>query len=69
MSEILHKPASEYTWVELGPIPGVPGWHIQSKPTSYPFPTENAAIKFAINARLEYPGREVVVVTTDGERL
>ena len=42
-----HKPDSEYARVELGPAPELPAWHIQSKPTSYQFPTNAAALKFA----------------------
>lgn len=63
--EIKHGPASEYAWVELGPIPGLPGWHIQSKPTSYPFPTNSAALQFAASHRME--GRRIEVYMKEGE--
>jgi hypothetical protein len=55
-----HKPDSEYFWVELGPIPGYPDWHEQSKVSRYPFPTASAAAIFA-EAHM-YPGRRVQVL-------
>ena len=48
--------------VELGPIPDLPAWHEQSKPISYPFPTEAAAEGFAATHRSLEPDREVTVV-------
>lgn len=56
--EIKHGPDSTYFWVELGPIPGYPDWHIQSEAIRYPFPTAEAAERFA--AAHQSPGREVV---------
>lgn len=61
--DIEHRPDSEYAWVDLGPIPGYPSWHIQSDWNSYPFPTNAAAQKFAAAHRL--PGREVAVRTKE----
>jgi len=57
-----HKPDSEYAWVHLGPIAGLPSWHQQSQPSAYPFPTNAAAALFASTHRELYPGREVEVV-------
>lgn len=59
--EITHKPDSEYAWVLLGPIPGLPEWHIQGKPTSYPFPTNEAALRFAAGCRELVAERKVEV--------
>lgn len=58
----------DYHWVRLGPIPDLPGWHLQSQETQYPFPTENAAFRFAEGAKAAEPRRRVMVVTADGER-
>lgn len=58
----------DYVWVVLGPIPDIPLWHIQSEETSYPFPTEQAAFRFAEGAKAETPGRKVTVITTDGNK-
>jgi hypothetical protein len=65
--DIVHRPDSEYFWVELGPIPGYPEWHVQSEVTRYPFPTLAAANLFASNHRRLWPGREIEV--TDGQRV
>lgn len=53
--------STEYWFVELGPIPGYPDWHVQSKTTSYPFPTAAAAERFADSHARMWPGREVEV--------
>ena len=67
--DIEHKPDSEYLWVELGVIPELPPWHLQATSSSrYPFPTEQAAFRFANNVKAEYPNRDVAVLTIDGER-
>ena len=58
---LTHSPDTNYWWVELGPIEGYPDWHVQSQPTSYPFPTLAAANLFAANHRRVWPGREVEV--------
>lgn len=55
--DVVHAPDSEYHWVELGPIPGLPEWHLQSGLNRYPFPKEHAAFRFAENAKATYPGR------------
>jgi len=54
-----HKPDSEYVWVVLGPIAGLPAWHQQAGTGRYPFPTVEAAELFASAHRLD--GREAVV--------
>jgi len=66
--DVTHKPDSEYAWVELGPIPGLPEWHQQSQPSRYPFPTGVAAVKFATNNKAEWPERTIHVVFLDGHR-
>lgn len=58
----LHKSASEYFWVELGPIAGYPSWHEQSKTARYPFPTAVAAGRFADSHAQMWPGRKVEVL-------
>ncbi|QGJ87796.1 hypothetical protein SEA_BIANCATRI92_71 [Mycobacterium phage BiancaTri92] len=56
------------TFVELGPIPELPPWHVQSQPSRWPFPTEKAGFRFAEAHKADHPNREVVVATPDGER-
>ncbi|WXX09778.1 hypothetical protein [Mycobacterium phage MS619] len=56
------------TYVELGPIPELPPWHVQSHPSRWPFPKEKAAFRFAEATKADHPNREVVVATPDGER-
>ena len=67
--EITHDPDTTYAWVELGPIPGKPDWHQQSKRSSFPFPTNTAAALFATNNKAEYPDRQVALVHLDGHRV
>ena len=62
--DMQHKPDSEYAWVDLGPIPDLPAWHMQFQPSSYPFPTNSAAMRFA--AAHQHPGRKVVVRMKEG---
>ncbi|ASR86170.1 hypothetical protein SEA_BOBSWAGET_65 [Mycobacterium phage BobSwaget] len=54
------------TYVELGPAPEMPHWHPLSQPSRWPFPSEQAAWRFAEAHKV--PGREVVVSTSDGKR-
>ncbi|AIK67788.1 hypothetical protein PBI_EQUEMIOH13_72 [Mycobacterium phage Equemioh13] len=61
-------PGASYTYVELGPIPELPPWHVQSQPSRWPFPKEKAAFRFAEAHKADHPNREVAVATTDGER-
>ncbi|BBC43894.1 hypothetical protein [Mycobacterium phage GS4E] len=61
-------PGKSYTWVEMGPIPELPPWHVQSNPSRFPFPGEKEAWRFAEGCKTDHPNREVVVATTDGER-
>lgn len=57
----INQSDDKYWHVDLGPIPNIPDWHVQSQGTSYPFPTEKAAETFArVHQKLE-PGREVRV--------
>ncbi|AFV51202.1 hypothetical protein ST20ES_74 [Mycobacterium phage 20ES] len=56
------------TFVELGPIPELPAWHVQANPSRWPFPKEKAAFRFAEAHKADHPNREVVVATVDGER-
>lgn len=51
-----------YWRVELGPIPNVPDWHVQSQGTSYSFPNQKAAETFARTHKIQEPRREVRVV-------
>jgi len=55
---------AEYHYVELGPIPGKPGWHEQAKPSSYAFPSVEAATRFAQGHK--EPGRSVLIRFPDG---
>lgn len=60
--DIQHKPDSEYAWVEMGPIPDQPDWHMRLYAhQAYPFPTNAAALLFAATHRGIHPGRSVVV--------
>lgn len=59
---------TRYTWVELGPVPGMPKWHEQSKLSRWPFPTREAARKFARFHKDQEPGRDVVIAYPDGSR-
>lgn len=52
---------SKYTWVELGPVPGAPEWHIQSNPQRHAFLTPEVASRFAQAHKRLSPGREVTV--------
>jgi hypothetical protein len=52
----------DYWFVELGPISGMPAWHEQSKTASYPFPTAEAAKRFALAHERMWPGRRVEVI-------
>lgn len=54
-------PETKYSYVEMGPIEGMPAWHEQSQPSRYPFPTPEAAERFAASHRAQYPGREINV--------
>ncbi|QZE10973.1 hypothetical protein SEA_AGAPE74_74 [Mycobacterium phage Agape74] len=64
----LDHDTGESTFVELGPIPELPPWHVQSNPSRWPFPKEKAAFRFAEATKADHPNREVVVATPDGER-
>ncbi|AUV62026.1 hypothetical protein KIV63_gp18 [Mycobacterium phage SWU2] len=57
-----------YTYVEMGPVPGMPLWHHLSQPSRWPFPKEQAAFRFAETAKGSHPQRDVVVITPDRKR-
>ncbi|UJD21171.1 hypothetical protein SEA_SORORFAGO_74 [Mycobacterium phage SororFago] len=59
-------PETRYSFVEMGPKPGMPHWHEQAHPGRFAFPTEKAAFRFAESHR--EPGRKVQVLTPDGKR-
>ncbi|ATN92201.1 hypothetical protein SEA_TIPSYTHETREX_72 [Mycobacterium phage TipsytheTRex] len=62
------NPETSYTYVEMGPIPDMPSWHIQAQPSRFPFPTPEAALRFAQAAAVRDPGRDVVIAYPDGRR-
>lgn len=64
--EIVLDVDTDYAWALLGAIPGYPGWHMQSQPSKYPFPTTAAARLFATNNAAGWPGRRVEVRTLEG---
>lgn len=54
-----------YWFVEMGPIPDKPDWHQELyRFQSYPFPTVQAAIRFADSHR--EPGRQISIRTQEG---
>ena len=53
---------SDYWFVHLGPVPGMPDWHQKMyEHSSYPFPSEKAANLFAKLHTEMYPGRDINV--------
>lgn len=56
-----------YWFVDMGPIPDVPDWHVQSRGISYPFPTELGAFRFALFHKNKDPDRNIVIRTPDGD--
>ncbi|AOT24809.1 hypothetical protein KIP54_gp30 [Mycobacterium phage JewelBug] len=44
----------------------MPYWHHLAQPSRWPFPSESAAFRFAEAHKV--PGRDVAVLTHDGER-
>lgn len=62
-------PDTKYHWVQLGPIPGLPDWHVQSQPSRWPFPTPEAAMRFAKAHKERDPLREVAVASLGGETI
>ncbi|AAC18510.1 hypothetical protein SEA_LAKES_75 [Mycobacterium phage Lakes] len=59
---------TSYTYVELGPIPDMPKWHQSAQPSRWPFPTPEAAFRFARAHSEERPDREVIIAYPDGRR-
>lgn len=68
-TEIPLDDADRYVWVLMLGIPGFPDRHKQSKPSKYPFPTPEAAERFAYAHSDAYPGRPVIVEYPNGNRL
>jgi len=62
------NPETEHTFVEMGPIPDLPAWHQQAQPSRFPFPTKEAALRFARTHSERDPGRKVVIAYPDGRR-
>lgn len=58
----LEVTGDDYFHVELGPIPGKPDWHEQSKWASYAFPDWQSAQAFADTHRKLEPHREIRVI-------
>lgn len=57
----------EYWTVRMGPIPNKPRWHQELYASqSYPFPTREAADRFAENHQRIYPGQEIEVLPPEG---
>jgi hypothetical protein len=55
-----------YWFVDLGPIPGKPDWHIQMyKQVSYAFPSLESATRFAVAHKAGSPQRSIVIKHPD----
>jgi len=60
---------TKYWFVEMGPIPGMPAWHADIyQSSSYPFPSEEAARRFAMDVRERDWKREAWIRYPDGSR-
>lgn len=58
---------TDYWFVDMGPIPGMPGWHQELYAHgSYPFPTLAAARLFASNHKREHWLRKISIRFPDG---
>lgn len=67
--DIPHRADADYWFVEMGHIPGMPGWHQKLyASSSYPFPSLEAARRFAMGVRERDWKREVHIRYPDGER-
>lgn len=60
-------PGKSYGYVDMGPIPGLPDWHEQSKPSSYAFPNPESAIGFAEAHKRRDPLRYIAVRWPNGQ--
>lgn len=61
--------ADQYWFVEMGPIPGKPDWHMKLYANQvYAFPRLEAARLFAKNHRGFYPDRDIAIRYPDGFR-
>lgn len=66
---ITHNPESQYWFVELGPIPNQPDWHMKLYAhSSYPFPSEESAKRFGLGSRERDWDREIHIRYPDGTR-
>lgn len=60
---------TDYWFVEMGPIPGQPDWHMKLYEfQSYPFPSVEAARRFAFTARERDWKRDISIRFPDGEK-
>lgn len=60
---------SQHWFVELGPIPSTPDWHSAIYyNNSYPFPSLEAARRFAFDARGRHWQRDIAIRFPDGSR-
>ena len=67
--DIPHNPKNDYWFVELGPIPDQPDWHMKLYEfQAYPFPRLEAARKFAFSSRERYWKRDISIRFPDGTR-
>ncbi|QBI99097.1 hypothetical protein SEA_SHAM4_71 [Mycobacterium phage Sham4] len=74
MKEYRKSPAldssSEYSFVEMGPIPDRPRWHRELYAhQTYPFPTMEAAFRFAEAHKHKEPDRCIAVISPDGRKV
>lgn len=64
-----HSTTSKYWFVEMGPIPDQPAWHMKLYAhQSYPFPSYQAARRFAFGSRDRDWKREIAVRLPDGTK-
>jgi len=62
-----YSPEATHWFVKLGPIPDTPEWHRDIyRFSSYPFPSEEAARRFAEGEIGRNPGRDVAIRFPDG---
>ena len=59
-----------YVYVELGPLPTIsgvttPAWHVLSEPSRYPFPSSEAAERFANAHKERDPDRVISIRRTE----
>ncbi|ASJ79582.1 hypothetical protein SEA_GEMMA_71 [Mycobacterium phage Gemma] len=59
---------TEYWNVHMGPKPGLPAWHVLTQPSRTPFPTLEAATRFAKAHKQIDPTRDIVIEYPDGRK-